>query len=39
MGAAIKVLFPGAPIWTMAVAAGVMALAALAMLRVETTKI
>jgi maltose/moltooligosaccharide transporter len=35
MGAAMKALFAGAPIWTMAFAAGVMALAALAMLRVK----
>ncbi|MFN3387800.1 MAG: MFS transporter [Allosphingosinicella sp.] len=35
MGSVMKALFPGEPIWTMAFAAGVMALAALAMLRVE----
>jgi maltose/moltooligosaccharide transporter len=36
MGAMMRTFFPGAPIWTMAVAALVMAIAALAMLRVET---
>ncbi len=35
MGAIMKAVFPDAPIWTMAVAAGVMAIAAIAMLRVE----
>jgi len=35
MGSIMKRFFPGEPIWTMAFAAGVMALAALAMLRVE----
>ncbi len=35
MGSIMKALFPGEPIWTMAFAAGVMALAALAMLRVS----
>ncbi|MFZ5747596.1 MAG: MFS transporter [Pseudomonadota bacterium] len=35
MGALIKAFFPGQPVWTMAIAAGVMALAALAMLRVN----
>jgi maltose/moltooligosaccharide transporter len=35
MGAVIKHVFPGAPIWTMLVAASVMTLAALAMLRVR----
>jgi maltose/moltooligosaccharide transporter len=35
MGSIMKHFFPGQPIWTMAFAAGVMALAALAMLRVE----
>lgn len=35
MGSIMKAWFPGAPIWTMAFAAGVMVLAALAMLRVE----
>ena len=35
MGSIMKAFFPGGPIWTMAFAAGVMALAALAMLRVE----
>ncbi|TMJ11434.1 MAG: SLC45 family MFS transporter [Alphaproteobacteria bacterium] len=34
MGSIMKAFFPGDPIWTMAFAAGVMALAALAMLRV-----
>ena len=34
MGSAMKAWFPGQPIWTMAFAAGVMVLAALAMLRV-----
>jgi len=34
MGSIMKAYFPGQPIWTMAFAAGVMALAALAMLRV-----
>ena len=34
MGSIMKALFPDEPIWTMAFAAGVMALAALAMLRV-----
>lgn len=34
MGTLMKALFPGEPIWTMAFAAAVMALAALAMLRV-----
>src|SRR5205085_10420388 len=34
MGSIMKAFFPGQPIWTMAFAAGVMALAALAMLRV-----
>ncbi len=34
MGSIMKALFPGDPIWTMAFAAGVMALAALAMTRV-----
>jgi len=33
MGSIMKAFFPGQPIWTMAFAAGVMALAALAMLR------
>jgi maltose/moltooligosaccharide transporter len=36
MGAAMKAFFPHAPVWTMLVAAGVMTVAALAMLRVET---
>lgn len=35
MGSIMKRFFPGDPIWTMAFAAGVMVLAALAMLRVE----
>ncbi|MBV9930533.1 MAG: MFS transporter [Alphaproteobacteria bacterium] len=35
MGSIIKHFFPGQPIWTMAFAAGVMVLAAVAMLRVE----
>ena len=35
MGSIMKRFFPGEPIWTMAFAAGVMVLAALAMLRVE----
>jgi maltose/moltooligosaccharide transporter len=35
MGSIMKRFFPGDPIWTMAFAAGVMALAALAMLRVR----
>ncbi|OYX39257.1 MFS transporter [Sphingomonas sp.] len=35
MGSVIRAFFPGAPIWTMAFAAGVMAIAALAMQRVE----
>ena len=35
MGSIMQAFFPGDPIWTMAFAAGVMALAALAMLRVE----
>jgi len=35
MGSIMKHFFPGQPIWTMAFAAGVMVLAALAMLRVE----
>jgi maltose/moltooligosaccharide transporter len=35
MGSIMKKWFPQDPIWTMAFAAGVMALAALAMLRVE----
>jgi len=35
MGSVIRAWFPGAPIWTMAFAAIVMALAALSMLRVE----
>ncbi len=35
MGSIMKRFFPDEPIWTMAFAAGVMALAALAMLRVE----
>jgi maltose/moltooligosaccharide transporter len=35
MGSIMKRFFPGDPIWTMAFAAGVMLLAALAMLRVE----
>ena len=35
MGSIMKRFFPGEPIWTMAFAAGVMALAALAMTRVE----
>ena len=35
MGSIMKRFFPGEPIWTMAFAAAVMALAALAMLRVE----
>ena len=35
MGTIMQAFFPGDPIWTMAFAAGVMALAALAMLRVE----
>jgi maltose/moltooligosaccharide transporter len=34
MGSIMKAYFPGEPIWTMAFAAGVMALAALAMMRV-----
>jgi maltose/moltooligosaccharide transporter len=38
MGSIMKRFFPGDPIWTMAFAAGVMALAALAMLRVEEPK-
>ncbi|MBN8807876.1 MAG: MFS transporter [Sphingomonas sp.] len=36
MGSIMKAWFPTEPIWTMAFAAGVMALAAIAMLRVET---
>ena len=35
MGSIMKAFFPGEPIWTMAFAAGVMALAALATLRVR----
>jgi maltose/moltooligosaccharide transporter len=35
MGTIMKAFFPGDPIWTMAFAAGVMALAALATLRVR----
>ena len=35
MGSVLKALFPDDPIWTMAFAAGVMALAALSMLRVR----
>ena len=38
MGSIMKRFFPGEPIWTMAFAAGVMILAALAMLRVEEPK-
>jgi maltose/moltooligosaccharide transporter len=38
MGAAMKALFPDAPVWTMAVAASVMFVAALAMLRVDEVK-
>jgi maltose/moltooligosaccharide transporter len=34
MGAVINAFFPGAPVWTMLIAAGVMVIAALAMLRV-----
>lgn len=36
MGAVITRFFPGEPLWTMAIAATVMAIAALAMLRVKT---
>lgn len=36
MGTIVRHLFPTEPVWTMAFAAGVMALAALAMLRVDT---
>jgi maltose/moltooligosaccharide transporter len=36
MGSVLKAFFPHAPIWTMACAAAVLALAALAMLRVDT---
>lgn len=35
MGAVIKAFFPGQPVWTMAIGAGVMVLAAAAMLRVK----
>ena len=35
MGAVINAFFPGAPVWTMAIGAGVMLLAAAAMLRVR----
>ncbi|WP_315759876.1 MFS transporter [Sphingomonas sp. Y38-1Y] len=35
MGAVINAFFPGAPVWTMAIGAGVMILAAAAMLRVR----
>ena len=38
MGSIMKAFFPGEPIWTMLVAAVVMALAALAMLRVNEAK-
>ncbi len=37
MGSVLKAFFPTEPIWTMAFAAAVMALAALAMLRVPET--
>ncbi|HCB75983.1 MAG TPA: MFS transporter, partial [Sphingomonas bacterium] len=35
MGAVINAFFPGQPVWTMAIGAGVMVLAAAAMLRVK----
>jgi maltose/moltooligosaccharide transporter len=38
MGAIMKALFPGEPIWTMAFAAGTLAVAALAMLRIDTSE-
>jgi maltose/moltooligosaccharide transporter len=37
MGSVLRAFFPTEPIWTMAVGAAVMALAALAMLRVPDT--
>jgi maltose/moltooligosaccharide transporter len=39
MGAAMKAYFPDAPVWTMLVAASVMAIAAFAMLRVDDSQV